>query len=80
MSDDRPRVSEHDRDYFRRLGEWEAENAEIARHEHAARTMNERLAHSWKLTRELGHLAHDPDDPWPANFYQRARELGLLRE
>jgi hypothetical protein len=75
MSDDRPRVSEHDRDYFRRLGEWEAENAEIE-----ARTMNERLAHSWKLTRELGHLVHDPDDPWPANFYQRARELGLPRE
>lgn len=80
MNDDLPPVTDADRDWFRRLGEWERANEALAAAEHEARTKEERLAYSWKLTREFGHLVHDPDDPWPAIFYQRARELGHLRD
>ena len=75
------RVSERDRDYMRRLGEWERENDEIATREHLALSLEERLLVSWKLQQQLGHTLHEePYDNWPELFYERARRLGLIRK
>lgn len=73
------RVSEHDRDYMRRLGEFEAENERQDELAHQARTMEERLAYSWALTRRLGNaIRREEDDSASAIFYARARERGLI--
>lgn len=77
-----PRVTERDRDYMRRLGEWIAEgNAERLR-QHLARTPKERLEDSLRLSAEYRtpeairrHL--EEDDPSP--LYERAKRLGLYR-
>ncbi|MGD9934969.1 MAG: hypothetical protein AB7T37_14805 [Dehalococcoidia bacterium] len=73
------RVSEKDRDYMRRLGEFEAENARDDEAAHRARTMDERLAYSWMLTQRLGAAIRRLEDyDASATFYAKARELGLI--
>jgi hypothetical protein len=73
-----PHVTEQDRGYFRRLGEWERANHERAFAEHMALTLEQRLARSWEMTRDLApFLNKDPEDRWPAEFYERARKLGF---
>ena len=73
------RVSEKDREYMRRLGEFEAENERDDEAAHRARTMDERLAYSWALTRRLGAAIRRPEDnDASAILYARARERGLL--
>jgi hypothetical protein len=80
MDEPTSRVSDHDRDYFRRLGEWEAENERLEEERHRARTMAERLEYSLLLTRTHGpFLREDPvEDSAKVEFYERARRLGLL--
>lgn len=71
-------VSDHDRDYFRRLGDWERENAEADLREHLALSIDDRLARSWAMTlRFRDWVRPDPDDDGLERFYARARELGL---
>ena len=78
MDGPRRRVSDHDRDYFRRLGEWERENDEIATAAHLALPMLERLNVSWRMYQELGASLHPDDDDGAAEaFYARAKERGL---
>lgn len=73
------RVSENDRDYMRRLGEFEAENARRDLAKHRERTLDERLEYSWRITRSLGRSVRRPDDSGDsALLYERARRLGLI--
>lgn len=71
-------VSEADRDYMRRLGEFmEAVHAdELAKHR--SLSVNERLVRSERLSRRGGARDADraPQDDLAA-FFRRARELGL---
>ena len=73
-------VSEKDRDYFRRLGEWKAANHAEALREHLAKPPIERIASSFELWRrwvDPTHAADRDDDPTP--LFDRARELGCYR-
>ena len=74
-------VSEHDRDYMRRLGRWKRESHEQARARHLALPPTERLLVSatWTATnaRLLGRERRDEERP--ELFYERARQLGLYR-
>jgi hypothetical protein len=84
MASQRPRsvtVSEKDREYFRRLGEWEAENERMEQAAHDARTLEERLIWSEGLTRRLGRTLHaiPGDDNGTAAMKERAIRLGLYR-
>lgn len=72
------RVSEKDRDYFRRLGEWEAENERQDLERHLARSLEERLAYGWLVTRTHSPYLRPAPDDGNEQFYLRARELGLL--
>jgi hypothetical protein len=71
------RVSEKDRDYFRRLGEWEAENERQDLARHLARSLDERLAFSWRATVTHGRFLRPGADD-DGELYARARRLGLL--
>lgn len=75
---DAPRVSEHDREYFRRIGEFKAESHRDAIARHQRRSPNERLIISADMTRRFCHhpLWNRADDA-PEKFYERARALGL---
>ncbi len=74
------RASEKDRDYFRRLGEWERENAEEDLRRHLALPLSERLARSQRMMIEWGpYLRNTDNDDHPEEFYARARRLGLIR-
>ena len=82
MSNDRARATDADRDYFRRLGEWEAENDRLATEQHLALSIPERLAVAWRLWLEVGHTLH-PDveeDNFAQIFNARAKERGLYRD
>ena len=78
MDGEPKRASEHDRDYFRRLGEWERENDELATAAHLALPMLERINVAWRMWQELGpFVMPEPDDGANEAFYARARERGL---
>lgn len=71
-------VSDHDRDYMRRLGEFEAAGAGARAEAHRMLSLSERLEQSILLYRRFvgdANLAARDDDPTP--LYERARRLGL---
>ena len=73
-------VSDADREYMRRLGEYEAEGHAQRTAEHLAVDLAERLRRSMAMSRRFwrsANLAGRVDDPGP--FYERARRLGLYR-
>lgn len=75
-----PKVSEHDREYMRRLGQYVAEANEAARQEWLALPGAERLARSFALSRRGRDYAHPNRDKGdPSLIYTRARALGLIR-
>jgi hypothetical protein len=74
------RVSQADRDYMRRLGEFENDAHAQRLREHLAQDVSERLRRSMALYLQFRGSAnpHDRvDDPSP--FYERAHRLGLYR-
>jgi hypothetical protein len=78
--DEKPAVaSEHDREHFRRLGEWERENHERALREHLARTGMERLVFCLHAARSVGGIGHGRGDDNPAAIMDRAKALGLYK-
>jgi hypothetical protein len=71
-------VSEQERDYMQRLGEFQAQGHADALAAHLALPRSERLARSFALMRQFLTSARPRnDDPTP--FYERARRLGLYR-
>ncbi len=71
-------VTDHDRDYMRRLGEFQAAGHAAATAAHLAKSVAERLAASVALMqRSLSSNRSRHDDPTP--LYDRARRLGLYR-
>lgn len=76
------KVTEADRDYMRRLGAFMEEANEESTREHCSLRGPERLARSEKLSewgREHANVGDRSDDePW--KLFERARELGLIRE
>lgn len=80
---DRPTVSEHDRQYFRRIGEYKKEAAADRLRWHLSMPGLERLESVLRqndqyLTPERIGRSLAGDDPSP--LYERARKLGLIRE
>jgi hypothetical protein len=74
-------VSDWDRDYFRRIGEFEAANARDAWAAHEALSLDERLAASWRLSsRSPGRAARAEKYDDPGVIYERAKRLGLYRD
>jgi len=72
-------VTDRDRDYFRRLGEWERENRDSRLREHLALPIEKRIRESWTMSRQVApHIRHAIDDG-AERFYERARKLGLIR-
>jgi hypothetical protein len=72
-------VSERDREYLRRLGDYKAESHAEALQRHRCLSLAERLRRSWALSQQLReHGTTRWDDPSP--LYDRARALGLYRE
>ena len=78
----RPRVTERDRDYMRRLGEWKAEgNAERLR-QHLAQSGRERLEKSLRMSfeyRDDERMRRHMEEDDPSPLYERAKRLGLYR-
>lgn len=72
------RVSEHDRRYMKRLGEFlrEAESYEPASDEQ--REWARRLANEWRSKNGLPLLEEEDDDPPELGFFRRAKALGIL--
>ncbi len=80
MDDRHPIVSEKDREHFRRLGQWERENHELALREHLALSVDERLRRSWSFARQFARvITRDSEAGSPSQIYERARRLGLYR-
>lgn len=76
----KPVVSDHDRDYFRRLGEFKAESHRAAIERHQRLSPNDRLVVSALLTRRLrDHLQWNRREEAPEKFYERARAVGQYR-
>ena len=76
MSDQPARASERDKDYMRRLGEFEREGRMEWLRYLQSLTLDERLRRSFERTR-LGrpYLRKEPEDL--AAIYARARRLGI---
>lgn len=73
-------VSDREREYMRRIGEYKSASHRDAQDRHLALTLAERLERSWQLYlegRDCAALDRRDDDPSP--FYQRARQLGLYK-
>lgn len=71
-------VSQHDRAFLARVGEYKAASHAEAQARHLELPLDERLRRSWELFlagREPGACRDRHDDPSP--FYDRARALGL---
>jgi hypothetical protein len=70
-------VSDRDREFMRRIGEYKDASHRDAQARHLAKTLSERLARSWQLYLDgrATAIARREDDPTP--FYERARALGL---
>jgi hypothetical protein len=75
------RVSEHDREYMRRIGRWKHESHALALAQHLALSGTERLVTSVAWTRANTGLPtwRLRTDDCPERFYERAKELGLYR-
>jgi hypothetical protein len=76
-----PKVSEHDREYMRRIGRWKHESHELALARHLALSGTERLVISVAWTKANTGLPtwRFRTDDRPERFYERAKELGLYR-
>ena len=75
-----PPVSEHDREYFRKLARWKQEGHEEALREHLARRPFDRLAAGIALMLSGPFFETDPHElEGPSRFYEKAKELGLYR-
>lgn len=74
-----PRVTERDRDYMRRLGEWKAESHREQLASHLAKSGRQRLIAGLRLMLEGPLFPRQQDDEGPSEFYDRARRLGLYR-
>ncbi|MEO8539080.1 MAG: hypothetical protein ABI577_05010 [bacterium] len=74
------RASEHDREYFRRLGEWKAElNAEDLRR-HLSLPGRERIRRSERLYRSsIGWANTKNKEAEPRSILELAKDLGLYR-
>jgi hypothetical protein len=73
-----PRVTAADRDYFRRLGEFERENGRELQAYLDSLPIEERLSRSLRRTAEgAPYVRREPDDL--GAIYERARRLGLYR-
>ncbi len=73
-----PRVTDADRDYFRRLGEFERENHEARQRYLDGLGLEERLRRSIRRTLAGKPYARkEPEDP--GAIYERAKRLGLYR-
>ena len=73
-------VSDRDREYMRRIGEYKEASHREATERHLAASLEERLERSWQLYlagRDEASLDRRDDDP--TAFYDRARALGLYR-
>jgi hypothetical protein len=73
-----PKVSDREREYMRRIGEYKEASHRDATERHLALPIEERLARSWDLYL-AGRAEASPDlrDDDPTPFYDRARALGL---
>jgi hypothetical protein len=73
-------VSEKDREYMRRIGVYKDLSHREAQAAHLALSLDERLRRSWRLYLRYRHRVRrdDPQDD-PAQFYARARQLGLCQ-
>ena len=71
-------VSEKDREYMRRIGVYKDLSHHEAQAAHLSLSLDERLRRSWRLYQQYRHRVRrdDPEDN-PAEFYARARRLGL---
>jgi hypothetical protein len=73
-------VSERDRGFFSRVGDFKASSHALTASEHLALPLAERLSRSWQLFESFpqgaGASRRDAD---PAAFYERARALGFYR-
>jgi hypothetical protein len=75
-------VSEHDREYMRRLGAHKAEANALSAERHLLLSPKERLEAAMRLSEEYRSgfdVAAYLDDDNPAELYARARRLGLIR-
>ena len=81
MVEPKPTVSDWDREYFRRIGEFERQNAEDDLRKHLARSLGERLRVSQEISRQWSkYVKNDSrEDDDPGAFYERARALGLIK-
>lgn len=71
---------ERDREYMRRLGAYVDEANRAALEEHLALPIDERLARSIRFAwRYRGYLAPKQGADDPAQFYARARALGIIK-
>lgn len=70
-------ISEHDRNYFRRIASAKVETHGEAHQAHQELDINERMARSWQLYLSFRETVspRTSDDPTP--FYSRAKELGF---
>lgn len=73
-------VTDHERDYFRRIGAVKKTLRDDGAAAHARLSLSERLERSWQfyLHHRQTHQCYRQEDPTP--FYERARELGLHRD
>lgn len=74
------RVSDREREYMRRIGEYKEASHREAQERHLALPIEERLKRSWALYlagRSTASLDRRDDDPSP--FYERAKALGLYK-
>jgi hypothetical protein len=77
---ERSRVTERDREHFRKIAAFEAANAEDERRAHEKRTGGERLAYALAISRRFrGTPGFDRSDDDPGALYERAKKLGLYR-
>lgn len=73
-------ASEREREHFRRLGQWEAENHEMRLREHLALPAGRRLEISLRIARTMlpmNRWGRKSDEP--TLLHERARQLGLYR-
>jgi len=73
-------VSEKDREYMRRIGVYKDLSHREAQAAHLSLSLDERLRRSWRLYLRYRHrVRHDDPADDPAQFYERARQLGLYK-
>ena len=74
------RVSERDRDVFRRIAAAKAASHAEASARHMALSVDDRLRASWRLYLESRSATATPiDDDDPSPFYETAKARGLYR-